>query len=239
MSRPVRNILGFVLLVAAVLIVAAIAVVPIVAAPMVVDAVRAASPFGDQEIDVEADVSAIGLLQGRIDRIHVTGEDLDADGPRIGRLNVTVRGVSTDDRTFTDIDGNLSAVDVPTFDGTTILIDAIDLSGLSGAVDAVATLDSTAGMALVGSAFAEAGVAVDSIELIDGGVALGLFGQRAEIPLGVDDGALVLPDVLGGGPLVILEPGPDDPWRLSGVTITPAGLVIDAVIDADGVLEEG
>lgn len=237
MSRPMRSFLGFVLLVAAALVVAAVIIVPIVVRPIVADAVRAASPFGDQAVVVEVDVSAVGLVTGRIDRVRVTGEDLDADGPTIGRLDITATGVSTSDRSFREISGGLDAVEVPTFDGSTIPIDAVDISGGSDEVRARATLRSTGALALIGSAFADAGIAVDSIELIEGGVALGIFGQRAELQVGVDAGALVFPDVLGGGPMVILEPARDDPWRLTGATVNPAGMEIDAVFDADGLLE--
>ncbi|HUQ43637.1 MAG TPA: hypothetical protein VM451_04395 [Candidatus Limnocylindria bacterium] len=231
-----RSLIGFLVFTTALIALLAFAAVPMFVRPVVVQAVRDASPFGDQPLTIDVDVNALGLVLGRIERIHVTGADLDANGPTIGALDVTVEGASTTDRSFTGIDGAFSSVVLQSFDGTPVTIDSIDLSGESGAVEAVAHLDDRAGLALVGSAFADAGVPVEGLELADGGVAITFLGQRAQLALGVDQGALVLPDVLGTGPLTLLEPGIDDPWRLTGVTVTPTGMTILARIDADGLL---
>jgi hypothetical protein len=236
MSPPVRILVVFILLAAGVVALVGFVAVPIAVRPIVADAVREALPFGDQPVTVDVDVNTVGLLLGRIDRIHVTGTDLDGDGPSIAALDITVEGASTSDRSFLDIDGVVRSLAVESFDGTPLTIDSIDLSGASGDVVAVANLDDRAGVALVGGAFADAGLAVEGIELVDGGVAFSVLGQRVQLALGVDQGALVLPDVLGLGPLTLLEPGIDDPWRLSSVTVTASGMTIVADIDADGVL---
>jgi hypothetical protein len=67
-------------------------------------------------------------------------------------------------------------------------------------------------------------------------VAFSVLGQRFEVPLEVDVGALVLPDVAGGGPMTIVEPGPDDPWRLTAVRATVGGFEIDVALQPEGVL---
>jgi hypothetical protein len=234
----VRSLLGFLTLVVALVAILAFVATPILVRPIVADAVRDASPFRDQDLAVEVDVNAIGLLLGGIDRIHVTGADLDADGPLIGSLDLTVSGVSTSDHSFRAVTGSLGQVDVQSFDGSPLRIDRIDLSGPSDRVEAVAHLDARAGIALVGSAFADAGLPVDGIELTDGAVAITFLGQRVDLALAVDDGALVLPDVLGTGEMVLLESQPDDPWRLTGVTVAANGLTIVATLDADGVLAQ-
>jgi hypothetical protein len=51
----------------------------------------------------------------------------------------------------------------------------------------------------------------------------------------VDQGALVLPDVLGG-PLVVVEPGPDDPWHLTGVRVTASGFEIDVQLEPQDIV---
>ena len=233
-----RGFLGFVVLLLAALAVAALVIVPIVARPMVADAVRVALPFEDQPVDVEVDLNPVGLLLGSIDRIHVTGSGLEAEGARIGEMDMTVTDVSTTTRRFRTASGHLRGVELPFLQSQTIVITAIDLDGPYGDVDAVANLDVRASLALVGNAFADAGVAVEEVELIDGGVALTLFGQRVEVPIGVDQGALVLPDVAGSGQVVIAEPGPDDPWRLTGVRVTRSGFAIDVALEPEDVLPE-
>lgn len=232
-----RGFLGFAFLLVVALVLAALVVVPAVARPIVVDAVREVSPFGDQPIDVEVDVSPVALLLGTVDRIRVTGTGLETEGVLIGSLDLSIHDVSTSNRTFRALDGRLSAVALPFVTSSVLVIDSISLSGTSGDVDAVARLDLRASLSLVGNAFADAGVPVDGLELVAGGVAFNVLGQRVTVPLGVDAGALVIPDVAGGGPLVVVEPGPDDPWRITGVEVTPSGLEIHAALEPDGVVE--
>ena len=231
-----RGFLGFVFLLLAALAVAALVIVPIVARPIVADTVRAALPFGDQPLDVQVDLDPIGLLLGTIERIHVTGTALRAEGAVIGELDMTVTDVSTTDRRFRTASGRLRDVELPFVQSTTLAIDSIELDGPYGDVAAVALLDVRGGLAIVGSAFADAGVAVEELELIDGGVAFSVLGQRVEVPLAVDQGALVLPDVLGG-PLVVVEPGPDDPWRVTGVRVRPSGFEIDVQLEPEELLD--
>lgn len=232
-----RGFLGFVLVLLAALGVAALVIVPMVARPIVTDAVRAALPFGDQPVHIEVELNPLSLLQGTIERIHVTGRGLEAEGAIIGELDITVTDVSTSSRTFRTASGRLDNVELPFFLASTLAITSIELDGPYGDVDAVALLDVRASLTLVGNAFADAGVPVEQLELIDGGAAFVVLGQRVEVQLAIDDGALVLPDVGGGGPLVIVEPGPDDPWRLTGVRVTPSGFAIDVALEPEGVLQ--
>lgn len=232
-----RGFLGFVFVLLAALVVAALVIVPIVARPIVSDAVREALPFGDQAVEVDVELNPVGLLLGTIDRIHVTGSGLAAEGAIIGDLDITVTGVSTTSRTFRTVSGRLGNVELPFVPSTTLVVTSIELDGPYGDVDAVARLDVRASLSLIGNALADAGIPVEQLELIDGGVAFAILGQRVEVPLGVDGGALVLPDVAGGGPLVIVEPGPDDPWRLMAVGVTPAGFAIDVALEPEGVLQ--
>jgi hypothetical protein len=232
-----RGFLGFVLVLLATLAVAALVIVPIVVRPIVEDAVRAALPFEDQPLIVEVDVSPVSLLTGTIDRIHVTGTGLEAEGAIIGDLDMTVTDVSTTTHRFRTATGRLANVELPFVQSSTLVITSIELDGPYGDVDAVARLDVRASLALIGNAFADAGVPVEQLELIDGGAAFVILGQRVEVQLAIDQGALILPDVGGGGPLVIVEPGPDDPWRLTGVRVTPSGFEIDVALEPEGVLQ--
>lgn len=231
-----RGFLGFVFVLVAALVVAALVIVPVAARPIVEDAVRAVLPFGDQPVDVEIDVNPVGLLLGTIDRIRVTGVELEAEGAIIGQLDMTVTDVSTASRTFRTLTGRLANVELPFVQSSTLVVTSIELGGPFGDVDAEARLDVRASLALIGNAFADAGMAVEQLELIEGGVAFAILGQRIEVPLAVDAGALVLPDVGGAGQLVIVEPGPDDPWRLTGVAVTPSGFTIDVALEPEGVL---
>lgn len=231
-----RGFFGFVLVLLATLAVAALVIVPIAVRPIVEDAVRAALPFEDQPLAITVDVNPVSLLSGTIDRIHVTGTALEAEGAIIGELDMTVTDVSTTTHRFRTASGRLANVELPFVQSSTLVITSIDLDGPYGDVDAVARLDVRASLALIGNAFADAGVPIEELELVEGGAAFVILGQRVAVQLAIDQGALVMPDVGGGGPLVVLEPGPDDPWRLTAVRMTPSGLEIDVALEPEGVL---
>ena len=230
-----RGFVGFVLVLLAALVVAALVIVPVVARPIVADTVREALPFGDQPVDIEVELNPLGLLAGTIDRIHVTGAALRVEGAVVGELDMTVTDVSTVNRRFRTASGRLRDVQLPFVQSETLTITSIELDGPYGDVAAVALLDVRASLAMIGNAFADAGLAIEGLELIDGGVAFVVLDQRVEVPLAVDAGALVLPEVLGG-PLVVVEPGPDDPWRLTGVRVTTSGFEVDVQLEPEGML---
>ncbi|HET9852342.1 MAG TPA: hypothetical protein VFP56_07535 [Candidatus Limnocylindrales bacterium] len=231
-----RGFLGFVFVLLAALVVAALVIVPIVARPIVADTVREALPFRDQPVNVEVELNPVGLLAGTIDRIHVSGTGLRAEGAVIGELDMTVTNVSTTDHRFRTASGRLRNVELPFVQSSTLTITSIELDGPYGDVAAVALLDVRASLAVIGNAFADAGIAVDGLELVDGGIAFSILDQRVEVAVAVDAGALVIPDVLGG-PLVIVEPGPDDPWRLTAVRATTSGFEIDVALEPEGMLD--
>jgi hypothetical protein len=210
---------------------------------MVADAVRGALPFGDQALVIETTVTGPGLLGGSIDQIHVTGSKLVLTGANsgvtIGKLDVTVSDVSIGDHAFAAVSGGLDDVTFPMSNGLPLTIGRVDLTGSSTAVTGAAQFGPKETIAFVTRSFADAGVQIDGIELEDGDVAVMVFGQRVELGIGAQDGALVVPDALGGGPITLLAPGPDDPWRLTGASVTPGGLEIDAVMNAAALLKGG
>jgi hypothetical protein len=227
-----RGFLGFVVLLLAALAVAALVLLPIVVRPMVVDAVREASPFGDAPLEVEVDINPVALLFGTVERIRVTGAGLQAEGADIAALDLTLTDVETGSHRFRDLSGRLLGVTLPFVQATPLVIDTIELSGASGNLAATASFDLRGTLTLIGNAFAEAGIAVDSLEVVEGGVAFAFFDQRVVVPVGAEGGSLVIPDVAGAGPLVIVAPGPDDPWRITGVAIGPTGMEVDVSLEA-------
>ena len=232
MSRPMRGFLGFAVLLLAALAVAALVAVPMVVRPMVVDAVREASPFGDAPLEVEVDINPVSLMLGTIDRIRIKGTGLQAEGADIALLDLTLTDVETGSHEFRGLTGRLTGVSLPFVQASDLVIESIDLSGTPDHVTATAKLDLRATLSLIGNAFADAGIAVDSLEVVEGGIAFALFNQRVVVPVGVDAGALVIPDV-AGGPLVIVEPGPDDPWRITGAEVGLTGMEVDVAFEPD------
>jgi hypothetical protein len=231
-----RSFFGFLGFVAVLVVLLAAFAVPAVVSPMVASAVRAASPFGDHQLDVQVKVDALGLIRGFVSEIRVSGTNLERDGSTIESLDVTVHTVGIGDHAFQETSGGLDGVSILDVDGALIGVDRIALSGPSTGVTATATMDRAAALAFIEHAFATQGVAVSGVELASDGLVIVVFDQRVEVPVGVEDGALVIPDLLGAGPLALLSPQPDDQWRLSSATISPNGLVIVASVNAEALL---
>jgi hypothetical protein len=210
--------------------------VPVLVRPMVIDGIRAALPFGDEPLEIDVDLNVFGLIQGSIDRIHLHGTDLASGDVRIGALDATATDVGVSGHGFSAVDGELATVAVPMLDGGSITIRAIELSGASTDLRATGHLDSTAAIQLVEASFADAGVEVGGVELGSGAVAFDIFGQRASVPIGVEDGALVLVNPFGTGSFELVAPSADDPWRFTGAAVTPDGLTIEATVDATRLL---
>jgi len=226
----VRSFLGWVSL-AAIFGAFAFVVAPVAARPLVVDAVRAASPFGSAPLAIEVSLDPLGLLRGTVDRVHVTGADLHAGSMTIGALDVTANDVAIGDHTFQAVEGSLGSVVITRDDGSTVDVDRIQLSGPSTAVDVTADITHDAAIALVRGALADAGLPVGEIELIDGGVRLQVLGQRTDVAIGVVDGSLTIAGALAGGQIVLFGPSAGDPWRLESVAISTTGLQVQATAD--------
>jgi hypothetical protein len=227
-----RGLLGFFVFVGVVVGALAVVLVPVLVAPLVAAAVRDVSPFEGQDVAVEVDVDPLGLIRGFVSEIRMDGADLAADDLRIGTMDVTARGVRIDDHSFAEVAGSLSSIEVPMFDGAPVTIDSVTLSGPSDAVAATASLDAANAATLIRTTLADVGVDPGTVTLVDGGIAIEVFGQPVQVALAVDDGALVIPPMLGLGPIPIIAPGADDPWRITALEVTPDGLVIEATVDA-------
>lgn len=226
-----RSFLGFLVFIATLVAVLAAFAVPAFVSPLVVSAVRSASPFGDQPLDVEVDVDAISLARGFVRAIRISGAELEGDGVLVGSLDLTLQGVSIGDHGFADVAGSLEAVDVGLPDGTSVRVRSVTLSGPSTAVTARARLDPSEASSLLVTALADAGLQLDAVQLIDGGVAISIFGQQAEVALAVVDGAIVVPSLLGLSSVPVLQPEPGDAWRVVALSVGPAGIEIDTRVD--------
>lgn len=226
-----RGFFGFLIFIAVLIAVVTAIAIPVLVTPMAVTTVRDASPF-EQPIDVQADVDAIGLMRGFVSEIRISGQDLTEGDVQIGALAVTVRGVGIGDHAFAGVTGGLDRVTISLPNGQPLQVDRIELSGDSDAVTAVARLDYDATLAFLQWSFDDVGIVVGDIELVDGGLSLMIFDQRVTLAVAVSDGMLVVPDILGAGQMDMLVPQPDDPWRLTGVRVTPDGMELQAQVDA-------
>ena len=233
-----RSLLGF--LVLAVTLIAALVFIagPLLVRPLVVEAVRAALPSGDAPVDVAVDVDGFDLLGGHVREIRVSGSNLESDQADIGSLALTARGVGFTGREFESVEGTLRGVVVPLPDGPSIELETVELSGADDDVRAEVHLEPADAQALIARSLTDVGVTADRIALTDGGVALEILGQRVTVALAVSDGAIVLPSVMGVDEVPVVAPGPDAGWRVTGLTVRPNGLDLQASLDAGALLGE-
>lgn len=226
-----RSFLGWVILVA-ILGGLAFVAAPIVARPLVVAAVRAASPFGTAPLDVDVTVDTLGLLRGTIDDVHVTAANLTSGRVTIGRLDVTAQNVGIGDHAFASMTGALESVVIRQAGGGEISVRQVALSGSSDAAEAEASLGRDATIGIVRGALAVAGLPVDDVELVDGGVRLSLLGQKTDIAIGVEAGAVAIAgSIAGAGSIIVFGPEPGEPWHVTAVSVSPDGLEVHAEID--------
>ena len=238
MTDPMRSLVGFLAFIAVLIAVVTSIAIPVLVTPMVVTTVRDTSPF-EQPIDVQADVDAIGLMRGFVGEIRISGKDLTDGDVGVGALELTVRGAGIGDHSFADVSGGLDGVTLSLPTGQPLRVERVELSGSSDAVTATVRLDYDATVAFLQWSFDDVGIVVSDIELVDGGLSLVIFDQTVTLAVAVSDGTLVVPDVLGAGPMDLLLPQPDDPWRLAAVQVTPDGMELQAQVDAARVLANG
>jgi hypothetical protein len=231
-----RRFLGWLVLVAA-LGAAAYVLVPMVARPLVADAVRTVSPFGGEPVQVDVEVSALGLLRGSIDRIHLTGAELTTGRFTIGRLDVSATDVGILDHAFTSMTGTLETVKLRRGDGSQFQARQVQLEGPSTELEATAAVGRSAALDLVRRALEAGGLPTGDVALVDGGVRVTVLGQPTTVALGAADGALTIAgSIAGGGSIVVFGPEPGDPWRITGVSVSPSGLEVHGLVEVGSLL---
>jgi hypothetical protein len=227
----VRTFLGWIVLVA-VLGGAAFLIAPVVAQPLIAQAVRTASPFGSEPLQVDVQADTPDLLTGHVARIHVTGSQLSSDQLDAGSLDVTVTDLSIFDRSFRAIDGSLGDVVLRRADGTAIHAARVSLTGPADATQAQAHLDRSEALDLIRGAFNAAGLPAEGLALADGGVRATVLGEPANVALGAEEGAAVMAgSVIGGRSIKLFGPEAGDPWRITAVTTSREGVDVSVSVD--------
>jgi len=230
-----RSLIGWLLLVAILGTIAYVAA-PVVAQPLIAQSVRAALPFGADPLEVDASVDTFHLLTGSIDTIHVTGSGLETTSASIGGLDVTVHDISIGSHGFASMAGTLDAVVLHRPSGVDLAIDRITLSGASSAVEADALLGKASVIDLVKTALAGSGLPVGAVALTAGGLRVTVLGQPTTVAVGVADGAVTLAGSVAGGSIALFRPEAGDGWRITGVSTSPSGMDVHAVLDLDRLL---
>lgn len=204
-------------------------IVPAVASPVLTQMLRDTGIRGDG-LNVSLGYFDPSLFSGRAETLNVRGQNIEVPPALIGDLDVTLGGVSLVDRTFERIDGQLNDVTIAA-GGLTLQVASVVVDGPAHAASATGRFSAAQTQQLVEHAGRRAGLPVNDVQLVDGGLRLQLGGIETTAGIAVHGGALVLaPDA--GQAVLLLQPAPSDPWRLSDAFVSTTGVTVRGVFDA-------
>jgi hypothetical protein len=177
------------------------------------------------------------LLGLEADAIRVQASNARYHGLEAVDVDVTLRDVRLGDRTFGSVDGTLRFVSFPgTADRPAVTVPEATLSGSADRVRATMTFPAAAARDLASAALeGKVGItpskvtlaAPDRVRVVVGGDTVdGRLAIRA-------DGALLLEPRPSGtiGTVVLVEPGPDVPFRIDSFRIVDGGLLVVTTFD--------
>lgn len=204
-------------------------VAPAVVSPFLTQMLRDTGLRGEG-LNVSLDYFDPSLISGRAERLTVSGDNVELPPALVGSLDLALGEVSFVDRTFETITGELSDVTLAA-GGLTVEVTRVTLDGPASAASATARFSSSQTQQLVQRAARRAGLNVDEVRLVDERLQLSLGGVETQAAIAVRGGALVLSPEIGPA-VLLLQPAPSDPWRLSDAWVASSGVTVSGVFDA-------
>ncbi|HUG47763.1 MAG TPA: hypothetical protein VMP67_05055 [Candidatus Limnocylindria bacterium] len=204
-------------------------VVPVVASPLLTQMVRDMG-FQADELEVTIDSFDPALFGGRASRLRVQSGSVALSPATVEQLDLTFQDVSFFERTFENVRGELRGV-VVTAGGVTVRVSSVQVDGPARAAQASGNFTAQESEQLVRLAAERAGIRLDSVRFVDGGLRVGVAGVETGARIEVSSGALVLMSDFGPA-VVLLQPAPSDPWRLSEAYVASTGVTVIGLVDA-------
>ncbi|MDQ3937134.1 MAG: hypothetical protein M3253_00460 [Chloroflexota bacterium] len=225
-----RFLLFFVVVVGLLVLVA----LPALASPVLTQMVRDAGLRAD-DARVTVGYFDVGLVVGRAERMRIEADGAVLGPARVGGLDLALGGVDLFDRTFQTVHGNMRDMTLVA-GGLDVAIDRVEIAGPARAATVTGFFSPQQSIEIIRQSARRIGLTLDDVRLVDDGVRLRLGGFETRATIGVDGGALVLrPQV--GPPVLLLQPAPSDPWRLTEAALSRDGLVVSGVVDAAALAE--
>jgi len=230
----VAGLIRFVVFAAVLVALLVFVVVPVLASPVLTQMVR---DMGLQADDLEVSIDSFdpALFGGRASKVRVVGDNVALGLATVDEMNLTFGNVAFLERTFQTLSGELRGVTVNA-GGVTLRVSSVQVDGPADEARATGHFSAAEAERLVHTAAARAGIRLEAVRFVEGGLRVSLAGIRTGARAYVQGGALVLaPDI--GPPMVLLQPVPTDPWRLSEAYVTRTGIVVRGVVDATRLME--
>lgn len=204
-------------------------VVPVIASPLLTQMVRDAGLEAD-DLNVRIEAFDPSLFFGRTEKLHLEATNVVIAPAMVGRLDLTLGRVSFLDRSFETISGELKDVAVRA-GGMKLNVASVQVEGPAEEARASGQLTAAQSEQLVRAAALREGVQIDGVRFARGGLVISRRGIEVPAAVAVRGGALVLQASVGP-PVLLLQPAPSDPWRLTESYATSGGITISGVIDA-------
>lgn len=207
----------------------AFVVLPALASPLLTQMVRDAG-LRATELNVTVGYFDLGLLVGRPERLRIEAQGVTLGPATVGGLDLTLGDADLFGRTFDSISGNVRDIELSA-GGLDVAVDRVDITGAAEAASVTAHLTPEQSAELVRQSARHVGLSLHDVRLVDGTIRLRLGGVDTSATITVDGGAIVLRPQAGPR-LLLLQPAPSDPWRLTDAWISDEGLSLRGVVDA-------
>jgi hypothetical protein len=224
-SGLLRFLLFFALLVGLLVFVA----LPALASPLLGQLVRDAGLQADR-LSVSVPYFDPGLIVGQPSRLRLEAGDVELGPATAAGLDLTLGEVDLLGRTFESVRGNVRDTEL-TAGGLNVAVDRIDIEGPATQARVTAHFAPDQAADILRQSARRVGVALDDVRLVDDAVRLRVAGFEARATVAVEGGALVLrAEHLPA--LLLLQPAPSEPWRLTEASVSSDGLTVSGVVDA-------
>jgi hypothetical protein len=219
-----RFVAWFVLLVAGFVLVG----LPLLVGPLLAGTVR---DMGVRADSVEVSVALFdpGLILGRSRQVTIDATNVDMAPATIGSFHLGLGNVSYFERSFETVSGNLGNVSLA-MSNDTVSATSATLAGTADEATITARFAPDQVEQLLKVAAAREGLSLQKVTVTSGGVRVTVHDVEAEARLLVRGGALLI-DPGVGGPQVLLQPKPSDPWQLTDVWFSDGGMNLSGTID--------
>ena len=231
MGGFLRFLAWFALLVGAFVLV----VLPLLLGPLLSGVVRDMGVRADT-IEVSVALFDPGLVVGRSRQVTVSATNVDLTPATIGSFRVSLGNVAFFDRTFETVSGELDDVRL-SLGSDTVGASTASIDGPADAATVTARFAAPQVERLITIAAAHIGLTLDQVRVTDAGVRVTLRGIEANAQLAVRGGALLLDPGLGGA-VVLLQPAPSDPWRLTDAWFSDRGLNLAGTVDVAQIVRD-
>lgn len=219
-----RFVAWFVLLVAGFVLVG----LPLLIGPLLTGTVRDMGVRSDT-LDVSVALFDPGLILGRSRQVTIDATNIDLAPATIGSFHLGLGNVDYFERSFESVSGELTEVRL-VMGNNTVSAASATVVGTADAATITAHFAADEVVQLVKIAAARNGLTIQDVTVTASGVRVTVQGIEADARLQVRGGALLInPGV--GGPQVLLQPEPSDPWRLTDVWFSDGGMNLSGTVD--------